>query len=440
MPEVIPPEVEQSYAHLVASLKELKDFPALDLMKASWAEIEKGIIRLLGGAFKTDNPSHQGVALGLCATLGLRLAEEQKGFWVPNREAPDGWVMGFPDAVMMLSPFAATVEALSRGNLSQLEDITLNVRKVMAEARFSGRTVSALSGQTKLDSATYQRLFDPGFIQFVTMDGKKLQDVWESRVAKVASELRDAVSGAAKELPQEVRQSFQSQLNGSLDRLSADATLIVQVDKAPRTIEAMSNVFATLSGTGCAPEEFWAEIVLPLLFIGNPLTFPPLGKEETDALSKGVDPLLLFIDSVPYQTPAPDEGILGVFAASEIQVPHPSFSRVGVVRLIKVDSQRLAPLLEAFEVMETRKAIAGFVESAKVSVPPTPAESEGNRLLEAAAVLLTDLKKLVASIKADPTGNTQLYLRRITEGEAMSEPAMALVRKNLNRPRIILTG
>jgi hypothetical protein len=54
-------------------------------------------------------------------------------------------------------------------------------------------------------------------------------------------------------------------------------------------------------------------------------------------------------------------------------------------------------------------------------------------MLDAAMVLLNDLKRVVESGK-------DVCVRRLTEAEAASDPALSLVRQALTAPRIILTS
>jgi hypothetical protein len=42
------------------------------------------------------------VALGLAAAFGQRPSASDKAFWFPMREAPEGAMLGFLEAVLML--------------------------------------------------------------------------------------------------------------------------------------------------------------------------------------------------------------------------------------------------------------------------------------------------------------------------------------------------
>jgi len=64
---------------LAASLARATGAP-IDLKSASWADIEKGVIKLLMGPFRPEQPEHQLVALGLVSSdsfAGLRALRDK---------------------------------------------------------------------------------------------------------------------------------------------------------------------------------------------------------------------------------------------------------------------------------------------------------------------------------------------------------------------------
>ncbi len=253
----------------------------------------------------------------------------------------------------------------------------------------------SLGGQPKLGPVDYQRLFDPGFLQFVVLDPAKAKSTFEAKPDGLARDVKDALGRTQPPLPKEARDQFEGQIVMSLQRLDPSKSLADQVERAPRLVELMAHMVATVGGTGCAPEEFWAEIVLPLLFIGVPQQFPPLDEEELEAYSKGAEPLALFVDVVPHAHKAPEEGLLGAFEMTDIGLPHPSFSKVGALRLIQINPSRIKGLLEQFDPAKTMDAVKRFAQylaekSGKTAHEESPQSKE---MLQAAMMLLTDLKK-----------------------------------------------
>jgi hypothetical protein len=429
----VPQHVHNAQLQLTAALEKAGGQP-VDLTKAPWAEVEKGVLQLLGGRFDPNNPNHQGAALGLAGGFALRLISEHQAFWFPNRDSPEGASLGFPQAIIMLSPFGAVMDSLVQGKLARLDDLANDIRRSLGQARFGTNPQQALGGQTQqLGQQDYQRLFDPGFLQFIVVDSARAKQTLESKTDALARDVRDALGKTQPPLPPEARQQFEGQIVTSLQRMEQGKTLADQAERAPRLAELMTHLVATVGGTGSAPEEFWHDVVLPLLFIGTPTSFPPLDDEELEAFKQGADPLALFVDVVPHSHRAPDEGLLGAFEMSEIGLVHPAFQKVGALRLIRVNPDRLKPLLEKYDPNATLDAVNRFTEHlAKSAGQPPKASPQGQEMLQAALTLLADLKRS-ATVPGD------LCLRRLTEAEAASEQALAIVRRSLQSPRIILT-
>jgi hypothetical protein len=382
-----------------------------------------------------NRPEHQALALGLAGAFAARMSSEHQAFWFPNRDSPEGATLGFPEAIIMMSPFGAVMDAMGQGKLSKLEDLSADIRRSLGQVRFGANPGVALSGQPKMGPVDYQRLFDPGFLQFVVLDPAKAKSTFENKPDVLARDVKDALGRTQPPLPKEARDQFEGQIVTSLQRLDATKSLADQVERAPRLVELMAHMVATVGGTGCAPEEFWSEIVLPLLFIGVPAQFPPLDEEELEAYKKGVEPLALFVDVVPHTHQAPEEGLLGVFDVQEIRLPHPSFAKVGALRLFQVNPTRIKGLLEQFDPAKTADVLKRFTQYlAEKAGKPAEESQQGKEMMQAAMVLLSDLKRTVTTLQGS------LYLRRLTEAEAASEQAMALVRRAMQGSRIILTS
>ncbi len=426
MAHLVPLQIEAARQRLQQMLRSVEKRD-VDLSSEGWPEIEKAVVKVLMGPFKVNEPEHQLVALGLAGAFAGRLAQEHGAFWFPNRESLEGAALGFPDALIMLSPFGAVVEALSSAKLDRLSDVAKEIRTALAQARFS---VSAM-GPVRLSPVDYARLFDPGFVQFVSVDANKAKQAYEGTPEQLSRDLKDAL-GRAKELPPEAKQQIEGQILLALERLEPSRPMHEQVERGPRLVELLAHLYGSTGSTGAAPEELWADLVLPLLYIGAPEKFPPLEPEELEVFKQGVEPLAFFVDVVPYATPAPEEGLLGAVSVEEIELPHPAFERVGSVRFVRIKTDRLRPLFEKFDEAKVREAVQRFTTYAaglaKIEPPKSP---EAAQLLEIALRLLSDLKRLA-------TGGGELHLRRITEAEATSEGALSALRQALQGPRLIL--
>jgi hypothetical protein len=421
-----PPHVQSAQEQVAAALQQVEGKP-VDLLTVPWSQVETSIPKLLGGAFQPNDPNHQGLALGLAGAFAERLAKEHSAFWFLNRDSPEGASLGFPEVPIVLSPFNEVMNSLVQGKLARLEQVAADIRRTLGEARFG-----AAGNRPKLGPADYQRMVDPGFMQFLVVDPVKVQKTLETKPDVLARDIRDAL-GRATQLPPEVRQQFEGQVVAVLQKMDATKTLADQVEMAPRIAELMIHLFATQGNTGAAQNEFWGQLILPLLFIGAPQSFPPVDEEELGAFMQGVPALELFVDVVPHAVQAPEDGLLGAFDRSEVNLVHPSFERAGMQRFLRLNPVRLKPLLERFDANQMVDAVRRFTkymeEKAGKGAPPNPQNEE---MLKAATVLLTDLKRAVTEAKGE------LCLRQITEADAMSEQVVGAVRQALTAPRIIL--
>lgn len=427
MPMPRPPQLDAAFQQVTDVLTQVQGKP-VDLVKDSWSDLEQGVIKLLNGPFNPAQMEHQVIALGLAAALGDRLHAEHQAFWFPYRETPEGASLGFPEAMIMLAPFGAVVDALATGKLEKIDEVLKTIRNSLAQQKFGGG-----GGQPmRLTPEDYMRLFDPAFVQLVGVDPVKLKQAWDLAPERISLDLRDAVNRAQR-LPADVKKQLEQQLVGAVSRLEGGKPIVTQAGRAPRVVETVGLLMSATTNTGPAAEEFWQEVVMPLLFVGAPATFPPLDEEELAAAKQGIDPLFLFLDVVPFQFKAPEEGLLGAF--TDLQVPAPEFRGTQQVRLIKVGTEHLKDALSAFDAQKSRDAIKRFGEHLKsnggVAGGDARGAEEARTMLDAAMTLLTDLKQAVASGK-------DIYVRRMTEAEAASEPALAQVRQAMSAPRIIL--
>jgi len=424
-PMPTPPHLAGAMAQLEQLIEQVEK-KKVELTTASWGEIEKSVIKLLGGPFKPNVPEHQMIALGLAAAFGARLGAENGAFWFPSREAPEGAAMGFPEALVMLSPFAAVLESLSMAKLDRLDEVAKEIRTSVAQVKFSG------AGSQRLSALDYQSLFDPGYVQVLAIDKGKLDGAFALAPDRLAIDVREALT-RARQLPDAAKKQLETQLAGSLGRLERGKPMVEQIPKAPRLGELVAHIFAATATTGSAPEELWSDVVFPLLFVGAPEKFPDLDGEELELVKQGIDPFVLFLEVTPYTFKGAEEGLLGAFPADSLELIHPALAASAQPRLIKVGLGALKEPLEKFDPAKTKDAIARFGKQLEAKIGTAPkTQPQATEMLEAALTLIGDLKKLSA------TPGAIVALRRLTEAEAQSDLALVPVRQALQGPRIIL--
>jgi hypothetical protein len=431
-----PPQVQAAVDQLRQALQSAESRP-VDPLTAPWPEIEKGVIKLLGGAFSPHNESHQSIAFMIAAALAERLRRDLGAFWFSNRATPNGAALGFPSGIIVFSPFGTAAQALARGRLEMLDEVTAELGRVLAEAR--AQELGAPSSSPPLGPEDYQRLFDPGFVQFVTVRTDLARASWERTPAAETRELEDAFARLPREVPREARESFRRQLVDALRQLPAEKPLGSQIAAAPQLTELLALLHGGGGQTGFAPAELWEGVLLPLLHIGARDSFPAFDDELAESFRRGVPPIVLYADTVPYQTPAADEdGLLGVFPPEEIQVIDPAFETAGTVRLAQVEPEHLSKLTAAFDGPALRASVERFRAQLESTAGPAaaPDAAPGEpTLLDVALVLLEDLARVV---RAAHDKDAAFCVRHATESEAASEPLLHALRHALTGPRIIL--
>jgi hypothetical protein len=425
-----PPQIQAAVNHFAKALAAAEK-REIDPLTAPWTEIEQGVIKLLGGAFSPREAAHHNLAFMVGAALAERLRRDLGAFWFPNRTVPQGAALGFPSGIIVFSPFPTALQAMSRGRLTMLDEVTRELDQVTAQ----GRAENLGGGQT-LGPDDYQRLFDPGFVQFVCLTPPAMQTLWARTAPQEMRELDDAFSRMPDRVPVEARKGLQRQLNDSMRRLDAARTIGELAGGAPQLIELLALVHAGGEATGFAPAELWEGVLLPLLHIGAATSFPPTDDEEVrQAFQQGAPAILVYVETVPYQTPAADEdGLLGVFPGDGVLLADAVFEKAETVRLNRVDPKILKDLAARFDATAVRASIERFREAGG-GKPETP--ENGPSLLDVAMTLLTDLSRVVAS--AEEKG-AYLCVRHATEAEAASEPLLDELRRVATGPRIILAG
>jgi len=424
---------------MAAALAELRkllvasDGRPIDPVTADWAEIERGVILLLGGAFAPEKPRHLEIVFMLASALAERLSQELGAFWFQNRSTPNGATLGFPDAVVVFSPLEAVFDALGRSKLAMLTGLSAELKQAVTRAR------TEHPGQS-LGPEDYQRLFDPGLVQFLALDPEALSRALGATTESVRRDYEHGFSKMSREIPEGARKQVNAEIGGALNRLPGDTPLGEQIARAPQLVEFVALTSAITATTGIAPLEFWEQLLLPLLHIGAAESFAPLGDDELEAYRQGADPLLLYVDVVPYQTPAADEdGLLGMFPEDAVGLLDERWSQAPATRLVKLDTTELSPLCAAFDPAAVRAAVERFAgacaEAAGGAVAAPPTEPGRPPLREVVMMLAENLKHLVALVEEK---GLALVLRHATESEASSEPLLQDLRRALREPRIVL--
>jgi hypothetical protein len=410
----------------------------VDPLTAPWSEIESGVAKLLGGPFSTEQPEHATVAFLLAAAFGERIRRDLGGFWFPNRGTPDGAAIGFAEVTVMFSPLDVVLQALSRSRLPLLDDVFKDLGATLSRARAEAVLDP---GAPRLGPEDYRRMFDPGFVQLACVDLGKVRAALGRTPLESAREVEEALTRVPATVPANVRASMRDQIAGALRQLPTEGPISSQASVASPLVELLAMLEGAVETTRFAPAELWQHVLLPLLHIGPAETFPPLDDDEREALRAGADPLVVYVDTVPFRTPSPDEdGLLGVFPPESISVLDPCFEGLPAVRTLAVPATALAALAAGFDRAALRASVENFTRHAIAEAQGAgeAAPNVESALLPIAMELLGELVRVVGAVGDAGPGARVLCIRRAPEAEAASAVALNELRRAMQGSRIIL--
>jgi hypothetical protein len=284
-------------------------------------------------------------------------------------------------------------------------------------------------------------MFDPGFVQFACLDMAKVKTVLARTTEEAARDVEEALGRLPAGVPAHVRASMKDQIAGALKSIPGNEPLSAHAGQALPLVELLVLLGAAVETTRFAPAELWQHLLLPLLHIGPAEKFPPFDDEEREALRDGADPLLLYVDTVPFRTPSPDEdGLLGVFPPDKLGVVDPCFIGQPTVRMIAVPAGALAPAAEGFDRTALRASVEAFTRHAVAEAQGAGAKAPNveSGLLATALELLGETIKVLGAVTESPQGERVLCVRRAPEAEAASDATLQELRRAMQASRIIL--
>ncbi len=329
---------------------EMLGAPGVDPLTAPWAQVAELGAQLLRAPFDPQKGGHVTYALRLGALFGERFAKDTGAFWFRQRDVQAGLSMGFADRVFAFSPFGVAAQALTRGEVGQLDEAAQQLRRDHA--------AQPAQMATFLGPADYERFYDPAYFELIALDLARANAAWESLPGALLKTLQGPA--AVARLEPQVRAYLEEQLLAPLRRLDPKLPVVQQARAEPRLVEGVAKLLGTEQSTGLTHEEGWSSLGLRMLGLDPTRSTKP-SAEAVRALKDGRTPLGAFLADAQLRPEVPVGGVLGLFAIEDVLPVHPALHGVETFRLARVNARALIPVLQGFDRRKAERALGSYV-------------------------------------------------------------------------------
>lgn len=330
---------------------------------------------------------------GLGAWLGESLRLRHGGAWTITRDDPRAWRVGFSKVLLTVAPHALIAQVPAAGSvMGRTLDEIARVDRLHDEARKREGTDILADRYT---ARHYEGAHRVWLAQWMVIDMATLRRLWaELPVHELRAALAVQPGG-----PQADRDSGMDRLNDALAALDGARPAAAQTDDRG-LYEAVARSIALRSTTQPLTANIVETLCFPALHIGSPASFPPLDADDLAKLERGADPFVVFIDVVPYERPAFEDGLLGTFARNDLASPYPDDAPVAIggADWILVDPSRIKPQLDRYAPERLLAAFDRFLAFVRDNHRLSFLERPDRRLAEAVAGALTQLKTCINSL------------------------------------------
>jgi outer membrane protein OmpA-like peptidoglycan-associated protein len=240
----------------------------------------------------------------------------------------------------------------------------------------------------------YIRLHTVPLGQWMSMDFANLAKLWnEEPVEKLIVELREKGPRLGPQNAQVVEQVV-----AALSRAKQDAPIAKQTGDRG-LFEAIAQIIALRRATQPIAIDILERVVMPALHVGMPDKFPPLDEDDLANLRKGIEMFAFFVEVIPHQHQADDEGFLGTIPHDQLTTPYADRSvlEIGKGDWVVVNPAHFVPMLKDFDPQKLLEKYDDFVKYVR-SLPDAPNRRDDGRMLAETAIrALADLKACVAT-------------------------------------------
>ena len=282
------------------------------------------------------------------------------GHWLFAGDDPRGWRLGFSKIMLEVVPhlFAEQLLRMGQGSVKKLlaEIERIRVGHDEQKERDNGKEMDRFTPQH------YVRMHTMPLGQWMVMDFKYLDEyveqgatstTWSPRCQAQGERLGagNQASGrrrSPRRFTKPIRKSrlvSRPVIAGYLRRLRRSSRCVAR----PRPI-AM---------------DILESLVMPTIHIGLPESFPELDEDDISRLHKGIELFALFVDVVPHQHQAWDDGFLGTIPNEDLATPYRDKTKleIGKGDWVIVNPKRFVEMLSGLLSRSTPRALRRFRRS-----------------------------------------------------------------------------
>ncbi len=239
----------------------------------------------------------------------------------------------------------------------------------------------------------YIRLHTVPLGQWMSMDFARLAKLWND---EPTSKLIEALKEAGPRLGPQNMQVVE-QVVAAISKAKQEEPIAKQTNDRG-LFEAIAQIVALRRATAPVAIDILERVVMPALHVGLPDKFPPLDEDDLGNLRKGIELFAFFVEIVPHQFQADDEGFLGTIPHEQLTTPYADRNvlEIGKGDWVVVNPSHFIPMLKEYDPQKLLDKYDDFVKYVR-SIPDAPNRRDDGRMLAETAIrALADLKQCVA--------------------------------------------
>ena len=336
------------------------------------------------------------------AWIGETMRRRHGGHWILFGDDPHTWRIGFSKIFLEVAPFMFAEQMLRMGS-GAIKRMVTEIEKIREQhdeqrERDKGNTLDRFTSQH------YLRLHTVPLGQWMSMDFGNLARLWTK---EPTSALIAAIKEAGPRLGPQNGQIVDRVVE-ALSRAKQDKP--VQEQTTDRGLfEAVAQIVGLRRATAPVAIDILERVVVPAMHVGVPETFPPLDEDDLSNLRKGIELFVFFVEVVPHQHQADDEGFLGSIPHDQLSTPYSDRNvlEVGKGDWVVVNPAYFVPILKDLEPQKLLEKYDDFVQYVG-SQPDAPRRRDDGRLLAETAVARAGRSQGLRRHRVDQQGRADL--------------------------------